>query len=54
MIDIICLRQAYERQQIADGQWIDGETNPADAMTKGSPVQPCLNLSTQTRLNYRP
>jgi hypothetical protein len=42
MIDVICLRQAYERRQIAEVKWIDGETNPADAMTKG---KPCTALS---------
>ena len=34
MIDIICLRQAYERREIAEVKWIKGESNPADAITK--------------------
>jgi hypothetical protein len=34
MIDIMCLRQAYERREIAEVKWIKGESNPADAMTK--------------------
>jgi len=42
MIDVMCLRQSYERRQIAEVKWIDGETNPADAMTKG---KPCTALS---------
>jgi hypothetical protein len=37
MIDVMCLRQAYERRQITEVKWIDGEANPADAMTKGKP-----------------
>jgi transposase InsO family protein len=37
MIDIMCLRQAYERRQIAEVRWIDGNTNPADSMTKKKP-----------------
>ncbi|RFU35709.1 hypothetical protein B7463_g538, partial [Scytalidium lignicola] len=37
MIDMICLRQAYERRQIAKVRWIEGTTNPADSMTKGKP-----------------
>ncbi|RFU29267.1 hypothetical protein B7463_g7078, partial [Scytalidium lignicola] len=37
MIDVICLRQAYERRQIAEVRWIEGITNPADSMTKGKP-----------------
>jgi hypothetical protein len=30
----MCLRQAYERREIAEVKWIDGNTNPADSMTK--------------------
>src|SRR6266480_3650336 len=37
MIDLLCLRQSYERREIAEVKWIDGNTNPADAMTKGKP-----------------
>jgi hypothetical protein len=36
MIDIICLRQAYERREVAEVKWIKGESNPADAMTKSN------------------
>jgi hypothetical protein len=42
MIDVICLRQAYERRQITKVKWIDRETNPVDTMTKG---KPCTTLS---------
>ena len=35
IIDIICLRQAYERREITEVKWIKGESNPADLMTKG-------------------
>jgi hypothetical protein len=34
MIDIMALRQSYERREIAEIRWIDGKDNPADAMTK--------------------
>ena len=34
MIDVMCLRQAYERREIAEVKWIKGESNPADSMTK--------------------
>ena len=34
MIDILCLREAYERREIAELRWIRGNSNPADAMTK--------------------
>ena len=42
MIDVMGLRQAYERRQITKVKWINGESNPADAMTKG---KPCIALS---------
>jgi hypothetical protein len=34
MIDVMCLRQAYERREIVEVYWIKGNTNPADSMTK--------------------
>ena len=34
MIDILCLRQSYERREITEILWIKGDKNPADAMTK--------------------
>ncbi len=37
MIDVMCLRQAYERREIAEVKWIKGDTNPADSMTKEKP-----------------
>ncbi|KAI0993761.1 hypothetical protein K3495_g14423 [Podosphaera aphanis] len=37
MIDIMSLRQSYERREIMEIRWIDGKVNPADAMTKSSP-----------------
>ena len=36
IIDIICLRQAYERREIVEVRWIKGNSNPADAMTKSN------------------
>jgi hypothetical protein len=42
MIDVMCLRQAYERRLIAEVRWIDGNSNPADAMTKTSKVNGAL------------
>lgn len=37
MIDVMCLRQAYERREITEVKWIEGDTNPADSMTKSKP-----------------
>ena len=37
MINVMCLQQAYERRQIIEVKWINGEANPADTITKGKP-----------------
>jgi hypothetical protein len=34
MIDIMVLRQIYERQKVFDVRWIDDDDNPADAVIK--------------------
>jgi hypothetical protein len=46
MIDIMALREAYERNDLMDIRWIDGRDNPADAMTKSS-----CNSALETFLN---
>ena len=37
MIDIIALRQSYERRELTEVQWINRQDNPADIMTKATP-----------------
>lgn len=37
MIDVMALREAYERREILEFRWINGKDNPADAMTKANP-----------------
>jgi hypothetical protein len=37
MIDIMALRQSYERREITEIRWINGHDNPANAMTKSTP-----------------
>jgi hypothetical protein len=37
IIDVMCLRQAYERREIAEVKWIKGELNPANSITKSKP-----------------
>lgn len=37
MIDIMALRQMYERRELFDVRWINGHDNPADTMTKSTP-----------------
>ncbi len=44
MVDLMCLRQSYERREIAEIKWIDGGSNPADAMTKSRPCQALKDL----------
>ncbi len=34
IVDLMCLRQLYKRQEIAKIKWINGNSNPADAITK--------------------
>jgi hypothetical protein len=36
MIDLMALRQMYERRELFEIRWINGHDNPADAMTKGN------------------
>jgi hypothetical protein len=37
VIDFMVLRQSYERCEITEIRWINGEDNPADAFSKVSP-----------------
>jgi hypothetical protein len=36
MIDIMALRQSYERREITEIRWINRKDNPADAITKST------------------
>ena len=51
MVDLMCLRQAYERREIAEVRWIDGNSNPADAMTKEKPCQALRVLIDSNKLD---
>ena len=50
MVDLLCLRQSYERREIMEVKWIEGKSNPADAFTKSKGVSTALNhlISTNT------
>lgn len=37
IIDIMAVRESYERKEITEIRWINGEDSPADAMTKSNP-----------------
>jgi hypothetical protein len=53
MIDVMCLRQAYERREIAEVKWIQGDTNPADSMTKGKPSTALKQLVDTNRVELK-
>ncbi|KAI0995299.1 hypothetical protein K3495_g12883 [Podosphaera aphanis] len=44
MIGLMCLRQSYERKEIAEVRWIEGSSNLADAMTKEKPCHALKKL----------
>ncbi len=53
MIDIMALRQSYERRELFEIRWINGLDNPADAMTKTSPNQALTTLIDTNQLQIR-
>jgi hypothetical protein len=53
MIDLMCLRQSYERREIAEVKWIAGGTNPADAMTKAKPCGALTELIDSNRIEVQ-
>ena len=50
MVDLMCLRQSYERREIAEIKWISGHSNPADAMTKSKPCPALKELIDTNRV----
>jgi hypothetical protein len=52
MIDVMCLRQSYERRQITEIKWIDGGSNPADAMTKSKSCQALTDLIDNNKITW--
>jgi hypothetical protein len=53
MVDLMCLRQSYERREITEIQWIDGTSNPADAMTKTKPCSALRDLIDTNKVNIK-
>lgn len=52
MIDIMCIREAYEKREIAEIKWIPGKNNPADALTKSKNISQALEQMIDTnRIN---
>jgi hypothetical protein len=53
MIDIMALRQSYERRELAEIRWIEGDSNPADAMTKSTPNRALERMVSTNCLDIR-
>ena len=50
MIDIMGLRESYERREISEIRWTDGGRNPADSMTKEKACSALQELVEQNEL----
>jgi hypothetical protein len=53
MIDIMAIRQSYERRELQEIRWINGNDNPADAMTKAKPNPSLETFIDTNKLNIR-
>jgi len=53
MIDIIAIRQSYERRELIKIRWINGQDNLADAMTKGTPNKALERFIDTNQLDIR-
>jgi hypothetical protein len=53
MIDIMCLRQSYERREVTEVRWIEGASNPADGLTKSTSCSALKSLIDTNRLNVK-
>ncbi|KAK6206236.1 hypothetical protein QIS74_13655 [Colletotrichum tabaci] len=53
MINIMALRQSYERRELHEVRWINGSDNPADTFTKASPNQALEGLISGNKIGIR-
>ncbi|KAI1005543.1 hypothetical protein K3495_g2675 [Podosphaera aphanis] len=53
MIDRMALRQSYERREIAEIKWVDGNSNPADSMTKRKPCSALRDLIDTNKYEFK-
>jgi hypothetical protein len=53
IIDVMCLRQSYERREIAEVKWIDGSSNPTDSMTKEKPSNALKQLMDTNKVDLK-
>ena len=53
MIDIMSLRESYEKREISEIRWINGKDNPADSCTKRTPNAALEKLISDNRLTIK-
>ena len=53
MIDILAIRQSHEKRELTEIRWINGNDNPADAMTKLNPNKSLQVFIDTNKLNIR-
>jgi hypothetical protein len=53
MIDVMFLRQSYERRKITEIRWIHNQDNPADALTKAAANRAMERFVSFNKLNVR-
>lgn len=51
MIDVMSLRQSYERREVTEVKWIHGHNNPADSMTKAKVSSALKTVIDTNRIN---
>jgi hypothetical protein len=53
MVNIMSLRQSYERRELFEIRWIHGQDNPADAITKERPNDALQRFIDMNRITLR-
>lgn len=53
MIDIMSIRQSYEARELTEIRWVNGDDNPADAMTKSNPNKALETFIDTNKLTVR-
>jgi hypothetical protein len=51
IVDVMCIREAYKRQDITEVKWVDGNTNLADSMTKAKATMSLKHLIDTNKLD---
>jgi hypothetical protein len=51
MVDVMALRQSYERREITEVKWVHGVNNPADSMTKSKPSSALRTVIDTNQIN---